>query len=91
MLDLTYYVDPQRQLRIAKIYIHPEWNPYQLNYDANIAILKLATTIDYSAYVKSVCLPSASENLQGIIGENARVAGWGSSEQFSEIQLKFIL
>lgn len=82
MLDLTYYVDPQRKLRIEKIHIHPDWSPYQENYDADIAILKLTTTIDYTNHVKPVCLPSASEDLQGIIGSDAQVAGWGKINQF---------
>lgn len=45
---------------IKKIILHPSWNSEDIRYDADIAILVLSRSIDFSDVIQPVCLPSPS-------------------------------
>lgn len=47
---------------VTKIEVHPEWNPRDLKYDADIAIVFLQSPVEYSEWVVPVCLPTARVN-----------------------------
>lgn len=59
----------------SEIFIHPEWNPFNLKYDADIAALILDDEVPYTKYIRPVCL-SPTE----IISTEGFVTGWGKSE-----------
>lgn len=43
---------------VSEIHVHPEWNPSNKKYDADIAILVLQAPVTFSAYIQPVCLPA---------------------------------
>lgn len=40
----------------SKIIIHPEWNVRSKNYDADLAIIFLNTTVEYTNFIMPICL-----------------------------------
>lgn len=55
---------------VASIHIHPGYNnPKHLNYDNDIALIKLQDTITFSASVMPVCLPEEGASyVTGLMG-----------------------
>jgi len=64
--------------KVQSIQVHPDWNPRSKLFDANLAILVLKDPVEFSQFIKPVCLldPTSdlSFNMKGI------VVGYGSSE-----------
>uniref|UniRef100_A0A663MN26 Peptidase S1 domain-containing protein n=1 Tax=Athene cunicularia TaxID=194338 RepID=A0A663MN26_ATHCN len=63
--------------KIFRIYKHPFYNVYSLDYD--VALLELSTPITFSNTIKPICLPDNSH----IFHEGARcfITGWGSTKE----------
>ncbi|NXI43363.1 TMPS9 protease, partial [Galbula dea] len=63
--------------KIFRIYKHPFYNAYSLDYD--VALLELTTPVTFSSTIKPVCLPDYSH----ILHEGARcfITGWGSTKK----------
>lgn len=62
----------------TKIIVHPDWNPMNDRYDADLALLISASSMETS-FIFPICLPSegeiiSDENVEGT------VVGWGFSE-----------
>lgn len=45
---------------VAEIRVHPEWIWHDVKYDADIAILILEETVEFSMFAQPVCLPSSA-------------------------------
>lgn len=66
----------------SKIYLHDDWNPHTIGYDADIAVFEFDEDINFSRFVQPICLwadeidPSVNEGF---------VAGWGQSEDKSKL------
>jgi Trypsin len=58
---------------------HPQYDPNANNQHHDIALIRLAQPIEYSEYVKPICLPSdpATGNLD-FTAKTLSVAGWGN-------------
>lgn len=63
---------------VQNIHVHPEWKTYTDQFDADIAILELKTSIEFSEFIQPICWPSRS----GDIYEGS-IVGWGRSESGS--------
>lgn len=45
---------------VSEIRLHPDWIWHDEKYDADLAILILGESVEFSMYVQPVCLPSAA-------------------------------
>ncbi|XP_030918079.1 transmembrane protease serine 9 isoform X3 [Geospiza fortis] len=63
--------------KIFRIYKHPFYNVYSLDYD--VALLELSTPVTFSSTIRPICLPDNSH----IFHEGARcfITGWGSTKE----------
>ncbi|NXK13120.1 TMPS9 protease, partial [Herpetotheres cachinnans] len=63
--------------KIFRIYKHPFYNVYSLDYD--VALLELNTPVQFSNTIKPICLPDNSH----VFHEGARcfITGWGSTQE----------
>uniref|UniRef100_A0A8C9KR62 Peptidase S1 domain-containing protein n=1 Tax=Serinus canaria TaxID=9135 RepID=A0A8C9KR62_SERCA len=63
--------------KIFRIYKHPFYNVYSLDYD--VALLELSTPVTFSSTIRPICLPDHSH----IFHEGARcfITGWGSTKE----------
>ncbi|XP_067670923.1 chymotrypsin-like protease CTRL-1 [Haliotis asinina] len=65
----------QRTYHLKKLVIHEHYDSHTVLND--IALLLLHETIDYTDYIRPVCLPSSSERLY--VGQHCYLAGWGDT------------
>uniref|UniRef100_A0A8C8STT1 Peptidase S1 domain-containing protein n=1 Tax=Pelusios castaneus TaxID=367368 RepID=A0A8C8STT1_9SAUR len=63
--------------KIFRIYKHPFYNIYTLDYD--VALLELATSVRFTSAIKPICLPDNSH----VFREGARcfITGWGATKE----------
>ncbi|KAM7023893.1 transmembrane protease serine 9 [Acridotheres tristis] len=63
--------------KIFRIYKHPFYNVYSLDYD--VALLELSRPVTFSSTIRPICLPDNSH----IFHEGARcfITGWGSTKE----------
>lgn len=59
----------------SEILLHPDWNPNNQKYDADIAAIILDDEVPYTKYIRPVCLPPNE-----IVAKEGYVIGWGKSE-----------
>ncbi|PSN46607.1 Venom serine protease Bi-VSP [Blattella germanica] len=65
--------DPEDVL-VAKINVHPNYKPPK--YYNDIAILRLSHSVEYSRYVRPICLPDSGSS-ESYVGAHAVLTGWG--------------
>lgn len=55
--------------------IHPQWNFRDSRYDADIAIAVLLRTVQFSKFIQPICLWTASNSYEDLIGRAGTIAG----------------
>ncbi|KAG5330456.1 GD protease, partial [Acromyrmex heyeri] len=66
---------------VASYKVHPDYVHTGITSDSDLAILILRTAVEYSPFIRPVCLWSSnSTNLQNIIGKTGYIVGWGEDE-----------
>lgn len=63
---------------VSEIYVHHEWNPNMVSYDADIAIVKLAEPVAFSSYIQPICI--AAPKSEAATKTDGLVVGFGRSE-----------
>lgn len=68
-------------MNVTKIFTHPDWNVYDDAYDADVAVLLLNETINFTNYIQKVSLPADDLSIDSdtidVIGTSV---GWGLAE-----------
>ncbi|XP_062457605.1 ovochymase-1 [Rhea pennata] len=67
----------EQMRRVKTIMVHPNFDI--VSYDSDIALVQLDAPLEYSAAVRSVCLPNSTEPLSS--SSLCAVSGWGISEK----------
>lgn len=57
---------------IDEIIIHEDWDTKKESYDADLAVLLFKNPVNYTNFIRPICLPTSSSSLSG-----GTVAGWG--------------
>ena len=61
--------------RILKFIIHEEWKTFEKKYNADIAIIVMDAPVEYSQYIRPICIWEFSDDLNDVIGQKAILAG----------------
>jgi hypothetical protein len=61
----------------VKVFIHPDWNPFVVNYDADIAVFQLEHEVHFSTAIQPICLWHSNNDP---IACSGIVIGYGMSE-----------
>ncbi|PNF27882.1 hypothetical protein B7P43_G08304 [Cryptotermes secundus] len=65
--------------QVAEILVHPEYN--SSNYQSDLALLILSSPVQFTKYVRPVCLWDKTEvDLENVINKEGIVTGWGYDE-----------
>ncbi|KAL7013544.1 hypothetical protein ACKWTF_015456 [Chironomus riparius] len=75
---------------VIDVKTHPEWNTtYDTKFDADLAIIKLNSSVEFSPYVQPACLPTPDEKVFEVTGF---VAGYGtySNEDGIDGKLRYL-
>lgn len=64
--------------------IHPDWNPNDIKYDADLALIEMDSSVKYSKFIRPICLwnLSSSPDITAVVGQVGIVAGWGKVVKF---------
>lgn len=46
-----------QQRYVEEIYVHPDWKPFNEKYDADLAILALSEIVEFTTYIRPICMP----------------------------------
>lgn len=65
---------------VVRLEKHPDWNYLDDRYDADIAIAVLLRTIEFTKYVRPICLWTGTDSYRDLVGKKAVVAGYGKTE-----------
>lgn len=60
--------------------IHPDWNAFSSSYDADIAIATLSRTVQFTNFIKPICLWTYTNNYHDIVNKFGVIAGFGKTE-----------
>lgn len=66
---------------IETIFPHDEYVPEQDLNDSDLAVLLLKRKLTFSDYVAPICPWQGENDLQGIVGQDGFLSGWGVTEQ----------
>ncbi|KAK1903050.1 Transmembrane protease serine 3 [Dissostichus eleginoides] len=69
-----------QSLSVEQIIYHARYRPKGLDYD--IALMKLATPLDFNGFVEPICLPNHGEEFEE--GTMCWISGWGATEDEGE-------
>ncbi len=72
--------DESAKADVSEFIIHPDWDPDDIHYTADIAIAVLKEPVKLSNKIRHVCLNTPSDPIQSFAGRNASVYGWGLTE-----------
>lgn len=61
-----------QQRDVEEIYVHPDWRAFNEKYDADLAIFVLSEIVEFTKYIRPICLPSDDppNDVQGSIVGN---------------------
>lgn len=46
------------QRDVEEIHLHPDWRAFSEKYDADLAILVLSRIVEFTRYIRPVCMPA---------------------------------
>lgn len=62
---------------VEKFKIHPDWDPTDIKYDADIALIQMDSAVRYNKFIRPLCLWNGQPEISQIVGQVGIVAGWG--------------
>ena len=69
--------------KIKSIHKHPKYIDSQAYYD--VAVLKMASPVEYSFYIRRICLPrKVNDDITKYDHRGVTVTGWGKTKQFGQ-------
>lgn len=64
-----------------EFHIHPSWNAIESNkYDADLAIVVTKKTIQFTQWVRPICLWSGATSLELVHDRKGTIVGWGRND-----------
>jgi hypothetical protein len=78
--DSEEVVDPAKA-EVSEFIIHPDWDPQDSHYDADIAIAVLKKPMKITKKIRHVCLNTPSDPIKSFAGRSGSVYGWGLTEE----------
>ncbi|XP_051260251.1 transmembrane protease serine 3 [Dicentrarchus labrax] len=72
-----------QSLAVEQIIYHARYRPKGLDYD--IALMKLASSLNFNGFVEPICLPNHGEEFEA--GTMCWISGWGATESEGETSL----
>lgn len=60
--------------------LHPSWNVNTMKYDADLAIIVTRKTIQFTQWVRPICLWTAATSLELVHNRIGTIVGWGKAD-----------
>nr|XP_015836792.1 PREDICTED: uncharacterized protein LOC661375 [Tribolium castaneum] len=80
---------PPVTVDVEEAIAYENFNPNNINQYDDIALLRLKASVNFTDFIKPICLPTTPEELnKSYIGRKLTVVGWGVTENGSESNVK---
>lgn len=73
-----------QQRDVEQIFVHPDWRVFSEKYDADIAIFVLSEIIEFTKYIRPICLPDDDPPIDA----KASIVGKVQNYSFQNIGLR---
>ncbi|KAG5873749.1 hypothetical protein JTB14_008321 [Gonioctena quinquepunctata] len=70
--------DGEKMVEPESIHIHPDYKDF--SGDADVAILVLGDKLEFTKYIRPLCLWTGKTELEKVVGKKGTVVGWGKDE-----------
>lgn len=81
--------DPPVDIEVEQTITHENYKPRTLNQHHDIALLRLSREVEYSGFIRPICLPFGDEfKSDKLVGKTLSVAGWGQTEKGTSSTIK---
>ena len=60
---------------VQKFIKHPNWKPLDADYNADVAIIVMDAPVEYSQYIRPICIWTFSSDLTEFVGQRGIIAG----------------
>jgi hypothetical protein len=77
--------DESENTYVSEFILHPDWNPKDRHFGADIAIAVLKQPLKITKNISHVCLNTPANPIQSLAGKNGKVYGWGLTENFKTV------
>jgi hypothetical protein len=65
---------------VSEFIVHPDWDPEDTHYTADIAIAVLKEPLNLTNKIRHVCLNTPADPIESFAGKSGKVYGWGLTE-----------
>lgn len=67
--DIERKFEPHRiVMEVDEFFIHPDWDPFNQNYDSDIAVMKTTHQIQFTEFIQAICLWESEEIIPATSG-----------------------
>ncbi len=80
--------DEAENVDVSEFIVHPDWDPEDTHYTADIAIAVLKKPVELTDEVRHVCLNTPLDPIQSFAGRSGMVYGWGLTEFEKEMKAR---
>ena len=74
---LRWMEEGSQPAEVEQIIVHSEYMKNETSYDADVALIILKKRVQYSEYIRPICLWNGPNDINEIIGSTGTVVGWG--------------
>lgn len=73
--------DAYLNVPVEQVIVHDQYSTFNEQQYNDIALVRLAKNVKFTAFVKPICLPTSNElQIKSLIGDRMEVVGWGKTE-----------
>lgn len=58
-----------------EFFIHPDWEPFSQSYRGDVSVATLVTSVEFSDFIKPICIWQQTESRREVVGKTGLVAG----------------
>lgn len=87
--NLRKWNGPEEDVKLSAVYIHPDFDAEKFYSD--IAVIKLKLNVEFTDYIRPICLWTTDSDIRNVINTTGSVPGWGYDESgFVTEELAFV-
>ncbi|XP_055911719.1 uncharacterized protein LOC129945811 [Eupeodes corollae] len=75
--NLTDRMDA-RNIDAKSIIVHPDYTPLQRHFDADLAIVRLVSSVTFTPAIRPICMWQGNKDQRELVGMRGMIVGWGS-------------
>lgn len=80
--DMTKWIEDGAQLtEVSEVVVHEDYSKSHSSFDADISVILLRQPVEFTEYIRPICMWEGSNRLKDVVDSIGTVVGWGSDGQ----------